>query len=763
MAAGSTLSTHVKPLTGEGRLIGTLQYMAPEQLEGKEVDERTDIWALGLVLYEMMAGQRTFSGKSQASLIGAILKEEPPPLTKLQPMTPPALDRLVRKCLDKDPETRWQSAHDLADELKWVAGAGTLSDGAKPLPRRREWAAWVVAFGLGLALLGMAAALVRRPQQEERVVRFELPAPEGTELQDYLALSPDGSRLAFTVKDEDGLDRLFVRALDSAKSEAIVGTDGAAQPFWSPDGGSLGFFAEGKLKRVEIGGGAPQTIGSVPELRGATWGRDGDILFGISGAYGLWRVAATGGVPEPVSSPDFAQGETSHRWPYFLPDGRHFLYLAIGGPNASISVGSLDGPESERLVGAFSAPTYAASGHLLFVRDGALRAQAFDTAALRLEGEPLTLAEPVEADPNTWGGTPVSVGGDALALRSGRIGTVQLTWLDRRGVELGTLGPPGNYKNQALSPDGGRIVISEDVETHLSVVDLATGAFRRFTFKPERVVGPSWSPDGRTIAYSSTREGPFRIFLAPTTGAGTEETLPDTGQRNPVFSPDGQFLLYERVDPEDTQYDLWFVPLSGDRKGQPFLRTGASETQASFSPNGRFVAYASDESGRAEVYVRAFPGGEGAVANLDRGGRRAAMAPRWEGALLPLPRSKDDGGERRHQWSRFPGVAAHRSLPGAHAGSWHRGRPQRLHRQSRRAALPHQQARRGPRQRRHHRHRQLDGPPPAVRLSSGAHSIGTCTLSSTRDCQSESCSVRIRCSGLKVLASQSKGSSPQSF
>jgi hypothetical protein len=352
------------------------------------------------------------------------------------------------------------------------------------------------------------------------------------------------------------------------------------------------------------------------------------ILFGIGGAYGLRRVAATGGVPEPVTTPDVRRSETSHRWPCFLPDGRHFLYLVLAGASSSIWAGSLGGEKRELLLDTFSAPIYAESGHLLFVRDGALRAQAFDAAALRLIGEPLTLAEPVQADTNLWAHTPVSVGGDILAYRGGRIGTVQLTWVDRGGRELGTLGPPGDYHDLALSPDGGKLVTSDQEANHLVMADLATRTLRRFTFKPERVTRSNWSPDGRFIAYDSTRNGAFSIFIVPATGAGTEESLDSIGDaRNPVFSPDGRFLLYEKSSDPKTQYDLWMVPLSGDRKPRPFLRTEANEAHPVFSPNGRWVAYTADMSGRAEVYVRAFPNGEGPWQISTEGGDEAV----WRG------------------------------------------------------------------------------------------------------------------------------------
>jgi len=622
----SALPTQEKPLTEAGSLLGTYQYMSPEQLEGKDADARADIWALGCVLYEMATRKRAFEGKSQASLISAIMTSEPQPIAQLQPMTPPALDRLVKVCLAKDPDDRLQTAHDVMQELKWIAEASAPPP-APSMPRRHRWLTWALGAALAVAVVSLAVALKGRgPVSGARVVSFEVRAPEGTELQPDLAVSPDARNLAFTAKSEDGLDRLYLRSLDSSESEPIVGTEGALQPFWSPDGRSLGFFAQGKLKRVEIGGGAPQTICNLPELRGATWSRDGVIVFGTGGAYGLRRVAATGGTPEPLTTPDAPRGETSHRWPFFLPDGRRLLYLTLGGANGWISVGSLDGQRPERLLEAFSAPLYAASGHVLFVRDGALRAQAFDVATTRLIGEPATVAKPIRVDWNVWGRTPVATGGEVLAFRSSPVATFQLTWLDRQGRELTSVGPAGDYGDFALSPDEGRLVTYERLQdaAHLALVDLATGAHQRLTFKPELVIAPSWSPDGRSIAYASNRHGMVDILLVPASGGGTEETLVHGGATNWCggFSPDGRLLLYESSDPK-TQYDLWVVPLSGDRRPQPFLRSDASETHAWFSPNGRWVAYTSDTSGRAEVYVRAFPSSEGPWQISTAGGDQA--------------------------------------------------------------------------------------------------------------------------------------------
>jgi WD40 repeat protein len=325
-----------------------------------------------------------------------------------------------------------------------------------------------------------------------------------------------------------------------------------------------------------------------------------------------------------VDSPDAAQGETSHRWPCFLPDGRRFLYVAFGAAGGTISVGSLDAQAPQPLIGVLSAPSYLSSGQLLYVRDSALRAQAFDAGRTRLIGEAATLAGPVQLDVQMYGGAPVSAGGAVLAYRGGEVNTTQLTWLDREGGELGLVGPPGEYQDPALSPDGTRILVNAAGGRQLALLTLGGGAFVPLTFKSEFVTTHSWSPDGRSIAYGSNRTGRFEIFLAPAGGGGVEERLVhgETTNWGPSFSPDGQLLLYENSDPK-TQYDLWVVPLVGDRKPRPFLRTEASEVHAGFSPNGRWVAYTSDTSGRSEVYVRTFPSGEGPWQVSSAGGDQA--------------------------------------------------------------------------------------------------------------------------------------------
>src|SRR2546426_797921 len=401
------------PLTAEGTIVGTLQYMAPEQLEGKETDARTDIFALGTVLYEMATGQRAFKGKSQASLIAAILTSEPPPISSLQPMTPPALDRLVKTCLAKDPDERWQSAHDLTHELRWIAEGGSQAGLPAPLRairtgRERIWIAASVLLGVAVVLLGILYARAGKVGQE--VVRASIEFPPGSrfvftsDVAGPPAISPDGRALVYGATDERGARRLWLQRLDTSDAHPLSGTEDAKYPFWSPDSRSVTFFAGGELKRLEVSGGLPVAICSTGDGRGGTWGDDGTILFSPEYRAGLFRVPASGGEPAPVTRLDEAT-HSSHRWPQLLPDGSHFLYLGIShdrtkSENDALYWASLDGRENRMLMRSGANAIYA-SGNLLYVRDTNLVAQPFDPARGELRGEPVTVASNVEYDRST--------------------------------------------------------------------------------------------------------------------------------------------------------------------------------------------------------------------------------------------------------------------------------------------------------------------------------------------------------------------------
>jgi serine/threonine protein kinase len=647
-AVSSSLATAPAPLTERGTIIGTLQYMAPEQLEAKESDARTDIFAFGAVLYEMISGHRAFEGNSPASVIGAILRSEPTPLSTFDPISPPILDHLVARCLAKDPDERWQTASDVMRELKWIAAAREFTQVvATPLrSHRRERLVWIATVGALLTSL-TATLLVSyksRGHPETRVVRFTVPPPEKSTFaaSQTASISPDGRRLAFVASSSDGPALIWVRWLDALSAQPLPGTENPSYPFWSPDSRNIGFFASGALKRIDASGGPTQTLAETPigmGLSGGSWSSDGTILFGLPGPGPLYRVAATGGATAAVTTLDRARGETGHWWPHFLPDGRHFLYFtrALSPRNRGLALGSLDSPAVERLVSCESVGAYAAPGFMLFAREGVLLAQSFNTDTLQLEGEATPVAERVQQD-NYFGmvGFSVSQNG-VLVYKSGRPEqeATELVWLDRGGHRLGVIrltDTPADYEFPFLSRDDRRVsfeVADPQTARHdVWVLDLSTNFASRFTFDPASSHMPVWSPDGRRIAFASGRQGPWDLYEKMSNGGGQDELLLKSADQKYVtdWSRDGRFILYHAGTGE-TKRDVWVLPLFGDRQPFPFLRTKADEAQAQFSPDGHWIAYASDETGRMEVYIQAFPS-SGGKWPVSRGG---GIQPLWRG------------------------------------------------------------------------------------------------------------------------------------
>ncbi|HXO41684.1 MAG TPA: protein kinase [Thermoanaerobaculia bacterium] len=610
------------PLTDRNVLIGTLPYMAPEQLDGKEADTRSDLWALGCVLYEMVAGKRAFAAAGQASLMSSILTAEPRAVAEHQPLAPADLDHLIRACLAKDPDDRWQSAHDVMAELRWIAerssasGVAALVPGA-PRRRRRERAVAAVAV---LLALGLVAVLALRPRAGgTETTRFVVLSPLDGDFAPGLAVSPDGRQLAF-VAGAQGRREIWVRPLAALEARRLPGTEGARFPFWSPDGRSLGFFANGKLMRVDLAGGAAQPLASANDGRGGAWSRTGVILFAPTPIAAIHRVPASGGADEVVTRLDKTRNESDHRWPVFLPDGRHFVYLARASvpEDHALVVGSLDGPEARVLVkGLQSSIAFAASsGYLLYVRERTLVAQPFDPDRLRFTGEPVPLAQAVDPIGEGTPGTAYAffaADGSTLAYRAGVRVISQPTWFDRGGRELGRAGPPGDFDEPALSPDGRDVALDRNDEHLTSAVwrlDLERGALSRLSFGAGSALAPAWSPDGSRVAYTCAQLRSLCLRVA--SGAGNEEVLltSDAAKLVDDWSPDGRFLLYEEVSRKTTT-DLWLLPLAGERRPALYLQTPFDETHARFSPDGRFVAYPSNESGRDEVYVQTFPAAGG--------------------------------------------------------------------------------------------------------------------------------------------------------
>ncbi len=615
VAGLSALVTEHQALTGEGTILGTLQYMSPEQLEGKEADGRADLFAFGAVLHEMATGRRAFDGKSQASLIAAIMSQTPAAVTDLQPLAPPALDRVIQRCLAKDPDDRWQSARDVALELRWIAAHAPVSPAAaRAASRAPSWTAFIL--GVALLLAGVAAgALWNRPGPGTGAprVQLSLTPPEGGIFEETLALSPDGRRLVFEAR-VDSVRALWLREMGSPEPRRLVGTDGGVSPFWSPDSRRIGFFADQKLKKVDLSNGAVQVICEARDGRGGAWAPDDTIVMAPFFTGPLHKVPASGGLPVPLTTVDTTRMETSHRWPMFLPDGRHFLFLARGRRREAewIHVGSLDGGATRPLLHESSSMAWA-DGHLFFVRDGALMALPFDSEKLEPTGEPITLAEHVEQY-GEFGPTRYAVfgvsGGGTVVYRTSASALSRMTWFSREGRTLEPVGPPGTYSEPALSPDGRTLMVSRvepQAGEDLWSVDLARGVLTRFTHDEDADVTPVWSPDGKRIVFASNRKTVMDLYVKEVAG-GTEEILLSSDHMKwpDDWSSDGNWLIYEDNAP-DTSTDLWILPMRGERTPRPFLATPFTEMHARFSPDGRWVAYASDESGQREIYVQGFP------------------------------------------------------------------------------------------------------------------------------------------------------------
>jgi Tol biopolymer transport system component len=619
VSGASVMATEAQasqPLTERGTVLGTFQYMAPEQLEGGEADARSDIFAFGAVLYEMATGRKAFMGKSQASLIGSILRDDPPSISEAAPMVPPALNRVVRTCLAKDPEDRFQTAHDAKLQLEWIAEGGSQAGLPAPVVSRRknrEKLAWAVAAA-GILAAGVATfGFLHRAPKPPRLVRFEIATPQDVLSIDAPRVSPDGRYVAFNATDTSGKTMVWLRAFDSLAARPLPGTEGATRPFWSPDSKFLGFMADGKLKKIDISGGPAQKICDAPTGSDGTWSPEGVILFDGRAADPIYRVSSAGGTPVVEVKADPAQKTAAVGWPEFLPDGRHFLYMAVS-PKAEDSIyriGSLDSKESKVVVPAQTFITYAPPGYLLFVRDRTLVAQPFDAKALRTTGEPVPLAEKIGIDAVGLARFSVSREG-TLAYRTGEAGS-RLVWVDRSGKELDTVGDQGESRNPALSPQGDRLAFNQsDPRTGIGdiwVRDLARGSNSRLTFGTTNQTAPVWSPDGARIVYRADRNGPSDLVVKAADGTG-EETVLLKGDVLSVptdWSRDGRYIAYLQVA-KDTGSDIWVLPTFGDRKPILVLRTPFNEGNAVFSPDARFIAYASNESGRNEIYVRSFPG-----------------------------------------------------------------------------------------------------------------------------------------------------------
>jgi Tol biopolymer transport system component len=641
----SQLPTANDPLTAQGTIVGTLQYMAPEQLEAKEVDARTDIFAFGAAVYEMATGKRAFEGKSQASVIGAILKDDPPPICSLQPMTPPALDRVVKTCLAKEADNRWQSAGDLTRELKWIAEGsspatfvpGAAPKGIRALGRRglvvSVGALLLVAFVTGFAIWNLKPSLSPQP-----VTRTAINLPPGQQLADLdngpaMALSPDGTQLAYVAR-QGGTQQLYLRAMDSIEARPIPGTEGAINPFFSPDAQWVGFFAGGKLKKVSVSGGATQSLGDALLPRGASWGSQGMIALAPTNVSVIQEVPDSGGTPQLLTRRE--KGEVSHRWPEFLPGGKAVLFAASANtsswPNAQVAVQSLGAGERRNLIRGMY-PRYAPSGHLIYAQGGSLMAVPFDSKRLEVTGTAVPVMEGVLQSTVT-GVAQYSFSSTGLMVNvPGGIQSAQskLVWVNRNGSAQPLAAPAHAYLNPRLSPDGRRVSVGiVEQESQVWLYNLSRETLTRLTFEGNGNSYPVWTPDGKRIAFQSKKEepsGPLKIFWQLADGSGGPErlTTSEDTQAPLSWSPDGQLLAFIEINPT-TGYDIWVLRL-GDHKAQPFLRTPFNESVPRFSPDGRWLAYISDESGRYEIYVQPYPGPGGKSQISTDGGTEPVWNP----------------------------------------------------------------------------------------------------------------------------------------
>jgi eukaryotic-like serine/threonine-protein kinase len=646
----------VSRLTKEGSTVGTAGYMSPEQVQGHDVDHRSDIFSLGVLLYEMLTGELPFRGVHETAMQYEIVNVEATPMSAVKPEIPADLDAIVLECLAKEPDERYQSAKEVAKDLRrfkresskqrvsrvsrvapieHVRVGGSSSDGtAQRAPVRSLQIPWIVAGGsLVIAVAVLLLHFLWKPSSDQPVIRFTIGTPEHSAFAGQACkVSPDGQSFAFVARDSSGRSLLWVRSLSSLVPLALAGTDEATFPFWSPDGRFIAFFAGGKLKKIDRTGGSVQTICDAEDGRGGSWGKEGIIVFAPSYASGLHQVLATGGTAAPVTWIDTTGKEDSHRWPFFLPDGRRFVYLRRGASeNAGIYLGFLDGQQSKLLVRLKTNAEFVPPDHLLYLRDRTLVAQTLDAGKGVLLDDAVGIAENVGGDVGyNFGFFSASMNGTLAYSSGGGISFRQFAWYDRTGKRLSTVGGAGFNFDFALSPDEKRLAFRRvDAETgnhDLWILDLIRQTESRFTFRPTLDDDPVWSPDGEYVIFDSNPAGIPNIFRKRASGAGTEEVLlkADTAAFPYDWSVDGRFILYSKPSPKGNP-DIWVLPLGGDRKPFAYVSTDASENDAKFSPNVRWVAYSSNESGKDEVYVQSFPQ-TGAKWQVSTGG---GASPEW--------------------------------------------------------------------------------------------------------------------------------------
>jgi Tol biopolymer transport system component len=627
--------------TEPGAVMGTLGYMSPEQVRGRASDARSDIFSFGAVLYEMLSGRRAFRGDSAADTMSAILREDPPDLSSTNRSIAPGLDRIVRHCLEKDPEARFHSAHDLAFHLEALSDpSATVTDAlAAPRPRKgvsKPAFVAVAAIALLLAPLAYLAGRKGRPVAAARAVRFAVPIPPGarffpSEISRGASVSPDGTRIGIEAFSE-GQRRLFVRRLDSDEAIPLEGSEDATAHFWSPDSRFIAFFAHGKLKKIPSAGGPPEELADAVFETIGTWNRDGTILFTRLFPIGLYRISDKGGEAEFVLGPNSSRGELVPIWPMFLPDGRRFLYLQAlltpeGRFGRELRLGSLDSKEVRTVARLDSRVEYSPTGHLVYVRDGALLSQRFDEKAAKLEGDPQLLSDTVDYFYGP-GNAAFSTSDNGVLVFETAPAKSRLAWLDRAGREVGSLGQPAVVRGIRISPDGSRVAVAF-AEKRTGTSDIwifdANGVSTRLQADPVDEIMPVWWPDGSKIVFRSDEKGPPDIYEMSPGSASSARPLyeKEAVQQAEDISPDGRLIVF--LNDLQSTSDVWLLSLQGDRKAAPWIQTRFREVSPRFSPDGRWIAYESDESGNPEIYVALTEGGGEKRRVSVAGGQQ----PRW--------------------------------------------------------------------------------------------------------------------------------------
>jgi len=636
----SNLPTLSVAPTMQGVIMGTAAYMSPEQARGRAVTKATDIWAFAAVLYELLTGKQAYQGEDVTEILAAVVKTEPD-WNSLPETTPPSIRTLLKRCLRKDRRQRLQDATSLRieidDALAWIAGGGAqaaMTAAVAPRGKLRERIAWAAAALLFVSTAVLAVIYFRQAPTEQPTTRLSVLPQEGATLASPPVISPDGRKLAFVGRDTNGQATLWIRLMDALVPQPLPGTSGATEYFfWSPDSRFLAFFSDGKLKKIDISGGPPVTLCDTPILLGGAWNKDGVILFGGGTTSGLYRVAAAGGAATSLTTVDASQQELSHRFPSFLPDGEHFLFRLNSGQadRTGIYVGSLNSGEKQFLFAASSNARYVPLDYVLFLREGTLMAQPFDARKLQISGEAFPVAEQIPQNAGAFASFAASDNG-VLAYVSGSSASYHFVWVDRTGRETKIASEPVSLnagQHFTLSPDEKRVTL-EQSGGDIWLLDLTRGTNSRFTFDPAIEAKAIWSPDGNRLVFSSTRGNALALYQKTATGEGKDELLaPMPGLMSPNAGPtdwsrDGRFILSEQVG-DKTKYDLVVMPLSGDRKPMPYLQSEFDEAHGRFSPDGRWVAYTSNESGRSEVYVQPFSP-SGGKAQVSTGG---GMLPLW--------------------------------------------------------------------------------------------------------------------------------------